>query len=77
MKTLTHRQEQVLYFMRAFFAKNDQLPPCQYVRMAFGWKSDNAAQTHIAQLERRGYLERNETGKYRFTRLPASGGRPC
>lgn len=65
---LTARQQQVLDFIRAFHAKNDQLPPMSSIAEAFGWKSVNSAQTFANILEAKGYIERNEVGKYRFTR---------
>lgn len=65
---LTARQQQVLDFLRAFYAKNDQLPPARSICDHFGWKSDNAAQTFTSILEAKGYIEKNEVGKYRFTR---------
>lgn len=68
---LTMRQQQVLDFMRAFLADNDQLPTHACIAKRFGWKSDNAALTFTKILEAKGYLERNTLGKFRLTR-PAS-----
>jgi SOS-response transcriptional repressor LexA len=65
---LTARQRQVLDFMRDFHVRNDQLPPMSAISKHFGWKSDNAAKTFADILEAKGYIEKNEVGKYRFTR---------
>lgn len=65
---LTMRQQQVLDFMRAFLADNDQLPTHSCIAKRFGWKSDNAALTFTKILEAKGYLERNTLGKYRLAR---------
>lgn len=65
---LTARQRQVLEFMHSFFEANDQLPPMRAISQHFGWKSDNAAVTFAAILEAKGYIEKNEVGRYRFTR---------
>ena len=66
-RPITSGQRRVLDFMRAFLDANDQLPPMHAIADHFGWGSDNAAQTHIVQLVRRGYLERNAVGKWRLT----------
>ena len=55
-------------YMCEFFARNDQLPPIEFVREHMGWASPNAVMWHTRQLEALGMIERNETGKYRFTR---------
>lgn len=55
-------------YMREFFGRNDQLPPMEMVRDHMGWASANAALGHIRKLEGLGLIERNEAGKYRFTR---------
>jgi SOS-response transcriptional repressor LexA len=69
-KSLTRRQQQVLEFMREFFAENDQLPPTKVISDHFGWKSANSAQLHIEQLVRLRRLEANAVGKLRFVREP-------
>jgi sulfur relay (sulfurtransferase) DsrC/TusE family protein len=63
-----NRAQDVLAYMREFFVANDQLPPARMVADKFGWASENAAYTHISSLVKTGHLERNEAGKYRFTR---------
>lgn len=66
--TLTKRQREVLDFMRAFYARNDQLPPMAFISRHFGWKSQNAAQTFADILAAKGFIEKNDVGRYRFTR---------
>lgn len=68
---LTPRQAAVLAFMRAFFAENDHLPGGPDISRRFGFTSPNAGADYIAALRRKGYIERNTVGKYRFTRQPA------
>jgi SOS-response transcriptional repressor LexA len=68
MYQLTLTQQSVLGFMRQFLAGNDQLPPMHAIAKNFGWASTNAAQEVCAQLERKGYIEKNVVGKYRFVR---------
>lgn len=68
---LTTKQAEVLAFMRDFFADNDQLPPANAVRLRFGWASDNAAASYLLTLAKKGYIEHNAVGKYRFTRSTA------
>ncbi len=65
--TLTPRQAQVLAYLRIFFATNHCLPPCAQIAHDFGWRSNNAANEALQQLERHGALERNELGGYKFT----------
>lgn len=63
-----NRAKDVLVYMKEFFVANDQLPPARVVAQKFGWASVNAAHIHIRSLVKAGHLERNEAGKYRFTR---------
>jgi SOS-response transcriptional repressor LexA len=69
MNSLTLTQQSVLGFMHQFFADNDQLPPMHAIAKQFGWASTNAAHEICAQLERRGYIEKNVVRKYRFVRV--------
>jgi SOS-response transcriptional repressor LexA len=61
------RQAQVLEFARAFYLENDQLPPTHVIAAHFGWASENAAYEHLEALARRGFLQRNAVGKWKFT----------
>ena len=60
-------------FMREFFRENDQLPPCRVIADKFGFASCNAAQTHLDSLARRGLIEKNAVGKWRFARGQKDG----
>jgi SOS-response transcriptional repressor LexA len=61
-------QSMVLGFMREFFAENDQLPPARAICARFNWDSSNNASHYQRQLLKKGYLEVNSVGKYRFKR---------
>ncbi|MEJ5148976.1 hypothetical protein [Comamonas sp. MYb396] len=65
---LTNRQREVLDYMRCFLLENDQLPPMHAIAEHFGHRSPNSAQNHLNALERKGFIERNAVGKYRFVR---------
>ena len=65
---LTARQQEVLAFMRSFLAKNDQLPSMQAIADHFGFKSPNSAQDYANALCRKGCIERNALGNWRFVR---------
>jgi SOS-response transcriptional repressor LexA len=67
-KPLTKVQMQVLNFMHLYFHENDQLPPPDALQEYFGWKSPNAVTCAREALERKGWIERNAAGKYRFAR---------
>ena len=71
---LTTRQREVLDYMRAFLVDNDQLPPVHAIAHHFGFKSDNSAKEHVAALEKKGAIERNAVGKYRFARTQSQEG---
>ena len=68
----TARQLEVLDFMRAFLAENDEMPPMWVIAKHFGFRSENAAQCHVDALMRKGFLERNSIGNLRFTRDKAT-----
>lgn len=68
MPNLTTRQQQVLGFMLQFLADNDQLPPMHVISSRFGFSSPNAAHEHVKALERKGFIERNAVGNFRFVR---------
>jgi repressor LexA len=68
VRELTEKQKAILAFMRQYFEQNDQLPPVDKLREHFNWKSSNAAAEHLQTLARKGVIEHNANGKYRFTR---------
>jgi hypothetical protein len=55
-------------YMRDYFDRNDQLPPPDALMDHFGWQSRNTVQDFRTHLMYRGWIEKNEAGKYRFTR---------
>jgi SOS-response transcriptional repressor LexA len=64
----TGRSLQVLGFMVEFHKKNDQLPSARAIANHFGWASTNAAYSHMERLAKAGHIEKNDAGKYRFSR---------
>lgn len=56
MKAITPRQQQVLDFVKAFGAENERPPTRAEIAKHFGFKSDNAAQEHLAALARKGFI---------------------
>jgi hypothetical protein len=60
--------EELVAFMRGFLADNDTLPNAPTLAHRFGWRSINAAYERLLKLERRGVLERNAVGGWRFVR---------
>ena len=63
---LTQKQHEVLSFMWVFYEENDQPPTMEVICQEFCFKSLNAASDHLRALERKGYLERNALGKFKF-----------
>lgn len=66
---MTDKQVEVLLYLWNFYEKNDQLPPVTTVAKHFGFASGNGAQDHITALVRKGWLEPNEAGRYKFSTL--------
>lgn len=69
---ITSRQAMVLAYLRDFLAANDEIPPMWAISKHFGWKSTNSAQQHIDALAKKGVLERNAIGNWRFVRRAAT-----
>ena len=67
MKELTERQQEILVYAYDFYLCNDQIPPMRATARHFRFKSVNAVKDHFALLLNKGYLTRNEVGKYKFT----------
>ena len=67
MKQLTKLQSEVFNYMGGFFEVNDQLPPVQSVATAFD-KYPNQIHEMLVAFEKRGLIERNAVGKFRFAR---------
>jgi len=64
---LTNLQSHVFDFMREFFRKNDQLPPVDYIANEFG-RYPNQIHEMLISFQKKGLIERNVVGKWRFTR---------
>ena len=64
---LTPIQHEIMGFLREYLELNDQLPPVAQVAQKFGWHT-NGAQWHLAELGRKGALEKNAAGRWRFAR---------
>jgi len=63
----TKRQFDVLLFAYQFFLDNDQFPPGALTSQHFGCRAARSAQAHFRGLARRGYLEKNVCGNWKFT----------
>ena len=68
MKEPTIMQWEVLRYLYEYFHHNDQLPPYSKICDRFGFESYNAAQSHMQALNKKGFIEPNENGKWRFKR---------
>jgi hypothetical protein len=66
MRPLSRRQSEAFSYLVQFFAANDQLPPIASVAAHMGIFSNHAHEIAVA-LEKKGWVERNSVGKYRFT----------
>lgn len=58
MSELTELQKQVCRFIRQFAADNGYAPSRQEIAGHFGWKSGNAAETHVQALLKKGAVSR-------------------
>lgn len=68
---LTEKQAAVLEYLREFQAANDNMPTDRTIAKRFGWASVNSAFEQLRALERKGCIERNAQGGWRFTRAAA------
>ena len=73
---LTPPQAAVYAYIHDYFCRNDQIPPTRAIQAHFGWASQTAAMGHLQRLHSKGWLERNEAGKYRFRRPLLEPERP-
>lgn len=65
---LTTKQAELLAFLRTFEAENDSFPTDRVIAEHFGWASINAAFEHMRALAKKGEIERNAQGGWRFAR---------
>lgn len=68
MIELTPRQAEILQFLQEFHAAEDQLPTYHLIADRFDFASLNAASEHMKALERKGAIEKNQCGNWRFKR---------
>jgi DNA-binding MarR family transcriptional regulator len=64
---LTPVQNDIFLYIKEFFSKNDQLPTAPKIANHFNCASNNIVE-HLDRLKLKGYIEKNEVGKYRFKR---------
>tara|TARA_Y100000588_G_scaffold343004_1_gene388216 strand:- start:248 stop:853 length:606 start_codon:yes stop_codon:yes gene_type:complete len=57
MRKLTHRQEQILDFLRQFSEREGYPPTRAEISKALGFRSPNAAEDHLKALARKGVIE--------------------
>lgn len=57
METLTEKQQSTLDFIRAYIREHGLAPTIQEIATGMGWKSPNAAQSHVNALVRKGMLK--------------------
>jgi SOS-response transcriptional repressor LexA len=60
---LTDTQKDILDYLCRFLCSEQRTPTTRELAEAFGWKSQTAAVSHLDALAKKGYIERNETGK--------------
>lgn len=66
---LPDAQRRIFFLMCDFWAENDQLPAMKTIAQRMGYRSVNAAQVAVLALEKKGFLERNESQRLRFIRV--------
>jgi SOS-response transcriptional repressor LexA len=77
LRPMTRQQRRVLAFCDYFLTQNDQLPTMQAITDHFDWSSTNSAFSVLVSLERRGMIERNALGKFRFTEAGRTAVAEC
>ena len=75
MQTLTPRQQEILDFIRRHLETRGAPPTRAEISEAFGFRSPNAAETHLRTLARKGYIE-ILPGASRGIRLTDEAGLP-
>jgi repressor LexA len=75
MDFLTPRQAEILQFIRDTLGESGMPPTREEIMRAFGFRSPNAAQTHLQALARKGVIELR-SGASRGIRLRDGGGLP-
>jgi len=74
-RLLTHRQCEILEFLKTFTRENGYPPTVREVCAATGLKSPRSVTQHLEALERKGYIERGreKSRAIRFLRDPPTG----
>jgi len=68
VKSLTHKQSKIYEFIGAWQVKNGYPPTQEEIRDHFGFGSPNAVRSHLALIEKKGYIRLN-CGKARGIQL--------
>ncbi len=69
LASLTSQQKAAARVCVDYLKANDQLPSHEKLAALLGLKSPNAARHYFKVLERVGFLEPNEAGRFRFARV--------
>jgi len=75
MSALTHRERQLLDFLKVYIQQNGFSPSVRLIREAMGYRSNSPVQVHLDRLEQKGKIYR-EKGKARTVRLMESLEQP-
>jgi SOS-response transcriptional repressor LexA len=65
---LTNKQLSIFCFMQEFFKDNDQLPSAMLIAQHVGATTQESGWHHRRTLAKKGYIEKNAAGGYRFKR---------
>ncbi|MDX2244902.1 MAG: transcriptional repressor LexA [Leptolyngbyaceae cyanobacterium bins.302] len=68
MSALTHRERQLLNFLKSYIQENGFSPSVRLIREAMGYRSNSPVQVYLDRLEQKGAIYR-EKGKARTVRL--------
>lgn len=62
-KRLSKRQKEILDFIQSFISEHDYSPSYEEIGKAFGLKSPATVHQHVAALQDKGYLEKQDNAK--------------
>jgi Mn-dependent DtxR family transcriptional regulator len=69
METITDTEQEIAQYCADYLRINDQFPPTRKIEARFGIAQSSVV-WHFKSLERKGIVERNENGKWRFVIRP-------
>ncbi|CAN5582846.1 transcriptional repressor LexA [soil metagenome] len=69
MPSLTHRQQQILDFVREHQERHGRTPSGPEIARRFGFTHPSSAYQHLRQIEAKGFLQLEQTGKNRLLRI--------